>query len=156
MNDLQVRAQLTIGASAVEPAALKMARHHQTVANVIVALAMVTAVGLLLFARGPSVFRMVTTTLYVIVPAGLLAVTRYQKARRLRRIGARAMTDLSLEWKLVGKTIRSSNPAFAFEVSGAVARSLRRDPLALPAATLVRRNMRSPPPLMTSARRDKD
>jgi len=134
------RERLTIAASAVEPAALKMARHQQTVANAITALAIVTAFGLVLFARGASVSRMIATTLYVIVPAGLLAATRYQKARRLRRIGARAITDLSLEWELVGETIWSSNPALEFEVSSAVAKALRVEPLALPAAKLVRRN----------------
>jgi hypothetical protein len=36
--------------------------------------------------------------------------------------------------------IRSSNPALGFEVSAAVPKSLRIEPLALPAATLVRRN----------------
>lgn len=131
---------LTIAASAVEPAALKMARHQQTVANAITALAMITALGLVVFARGASVSRMIATTLYIVVPAGLVAATRYRKARRLRRIGARAMTDLSLDWQLVGETIRSSNPALAFGISSSVARSLRLEPLALPAATLVRRN----------------
>jgi hypothetical protein len=140
VNALEISGRSTIGASAVEPAALEMARHQQTVANAIVALAMATAFGLILFARGASGIRMVAATLYVIVPAGLLAATRYRKARRLRRIGARAMTDLSLEWALVGNTIRSSNPALGFSVSASVARSLRRDPLALPAATVVRRN----------------